>query len=74
MRIKESNKSNTVDFASLDFGDCFLYRNSDHPSQDGLLIKIEREQDAIRLSDGSEYENMCGIQVTPVNAEVQIVG
>ena len=68
MRVRENNEKNTVDFAGLDVGDCFRYKNISNPAENGLLIKINRQQNAVRLSDGSEYENMCGIQVTPVNA------
>ena len=73
MRVKENNEKNTVDFAELHVGDCFRYKNIINSAENGLLIKINRKQNAVRLSDGSEYEDMCGIQVAPVNAEVQII-
>ena len=66
MRVKENNEKNTVEYATLDKGDCFRY-------QGDLLIKTDGSQNAVCLSDGSEYYIMCGEQVTPVNAEVQII-
>lgn len=66
MRVIENNEKNTVDFAELKPGDCFRWGDS-------LLIRTDYEQDAVDLEDGSTYSNMCGDQVTPVNAEVQII-
>ena len=66
MRVRENNEKNTVDFTTLDTGDCFRY-------QGDLLIKTNGNQNAVCLGDGGEYDKMCGEQVTPVNAEVQII-
>ena len=66
MKVRENNEKNIVDYATLNKGDCFRY-------QGYLLIKTDGSQNAVCLSDGSEYDRMCGEQVTPVNAEVQII-
>lgn len=54
-------------FADLEPGDCFRYENT-------ICIKAEFEQDAIVLDSGEVWSNMCGNMVTPVNAEVHIIG
>ena len=64
MNVIENNK-NIVDFAELEPGDCFRWEGS-------LLIKTDYKQDAVDLKNGSVYVDMCGDQVTPVNAEVKI--
>ena len=66
MRILENNEKNTVDFADLDPGDCFRWAGD-------LYVKADYEQDATGLLDGSALSEMCGEQVTPVNAEIQII-
>ena len=63
MRI---NEKNTVDYGDLNAGDCFKAWGK-------LYIKSAFEQGATALKDGEARCNMCGIQVTPVNAEVQII-
>jgi hypothetical protein len=66
MRVKENNKENKVDFATLESGDCFRYCGE-------LLIKTDGNQCATSLEDGGEWDEMCGEMVTLVNAEVQII-
>lgn len=66
MRVKENNEKNTVDFEKLEPGDCFRYGGKLH-------IKSDYEQDSVCLTDGAAHDQMCGNQVTPVNAEVQII-
>lgn len=66
MKILENNEKNTVDFAELDPGDCFRWEG-------GLYIKSDYEQDAVGLGNGHPLAEMCGEQVTPVNAEIQII-
>ena len=66
MRVKGNNEKNTVDFEDLSAGDCFRYEKN-------LYVKSSYSQDAIGLSDGHALCNMCDTQVTPVNAEVQVI-
>ena len=66
MRILENNEKNTVDFAELDPGDCFRWGGN-------LYVKSQCGQEAVGLADGSAQEEMCGSQVQPVNAEIQII-
>lgn len=66
MKVLENNEKNTVDFAELEPGDCFRWDGN-------LYVKSQFEQDAIGLVDGYAMEGMCGSQVQPVNAEVQII-
>lgn len=66
MKILENNEKNTVDFAELDPGDCFRYCGR-------LYVKSAFDQDAIGLVNGEVMAEMCGSQVQPVNAEVQII-
>ena len=66
MKVLGKNEKNTVDFVELDAGDCFQYEGN-------LYVKSEYEQDAVGLTDGHALCDMCGDQVTPVNAEVQII-
>lgn len=66
MRVIENNEKNTVNFTKLKSGDCFRWRGN-------LYVKSECDQEAVGLTDGDALENMCGDQVTPVNAEVQII-
>lgn len=66
MRIKENNEENTVDFAELESGECFRYQRD-------LWVKTDYEQDAVCLQDGNVRADMCGEQITPINAEVQII-
>jgi len=66
MKVLENNEKNTVDFAELDPGDCFRWDGN-------LYVKSSFEQDAIGLVDGDAVAEMCGSQVQPVNAEVQII-
>lgn len=66
MRINENNEENTVDFANLSAGDCFRYYGD-------LCVKSEVEQEAVGLKTGKGFANMCGEQVTPVNAEIRII-
>jgi len=66
MRIKDAKKE-TVDYKELEVGDCFRW-------EDSLLIKTDCGQDAVDLADGSVYSNMCEEEdITPVNAEIQII-
>ena len=66
MRVNWDSKKNTIDFAQLRPGRCFVYGNC-------LYIKCNFAQYGVRLTDGAVCFKMCGIQVTPVNAEVQII-
>ena len=66
MRVNWDSKKNTVDFAQLRPGHCFVYDNC-------LYIKCGFAQQAVRLTDGKVLFHNCGVQVTPVNAEVQII-
>ena len=66
MRVLENNEKNTLDFEELDAGDCFRYAGELH-------IKSDFEQDSVCLNNGIAYDKMCGKQVTPVNAQVQII-
>ena len=66
MKVIENSKENTVDFAKLKPGDCFKWENS-------LLIKTDYKQDAVDLETGAVYENICGEEITPINAEVRII-
>ena len=66
MKILENNEKNTVDFADLDPGDCFRWDG-------GLYVKSNCDQEAVSLVDGYALSEMCGEQVQPVNAEVQII-
>ena len=66
MRIKENKKTNKIDFASLRPGDCF-------EAFGRLYVKSQAEQRATGLETGDARVCMCGIFVTPVNAEVQII-
>ena len=66
MRVIKSNKENKVDFASLRPGDCF-------EAWGELYVKSSADQQATGLSTGQARVSMCGIQVTPVNAEVHVI-
>lgn len=66
MKVKENNEKNTVDYEKLEPGDCFRF-------EDELFIKSDYDQDAVGLKSGHAKCDMCGEQVTPVNAEVQII-
>jgi len=66
MKVIGNNEKNTVDFADLKPGDCFRW-DSD------IYVKSAYGQDAICLDDGFMIQEMCGEQVTPVDAEVRII-
>ena len=66
MKVRKQNEKKTVDFRNLKPGDCF-------EAWDRLYVKSTVGQQATGLEDGDGRVNMCGIQVTPVNAEVQII-
>ena len=66
MRVMENNEKNTVNFTELDPGDCFRYKGQ-------LYVKSDCGQEAVGLLDGDAICSMCDTQVTPVNAEVQII-
>ena len=67
MKVLENNEKNTVDFADLEPGDCFRVRGD-------LWIITDYEQDGVCLSNGEARSEFCGDMVTPVNAEVRIIG
>lgn len=66
MKVRKQNEKRTVDFAILNPGDCFM-------AWDRLYVKSQSEQQATGLENGDARVCMCGIQVTPVNAEIQII-
>lgn len=66
MKIVNSKDDGTVDFETLDEGDCFKW--------DGrLMIKTDVSQDAVCLDNGEILGEMCGDMVTPINAEIRII-
>ena len=67
MKIVKNSKAGKVDFGKLRPGDCF-------EAWGQLYVKSLKDQDATGLENGDARVNMCGIQVTPVNAEVYIIG
>ncbi len=67
MKVRENSEEKTVDFGRLNPGDCFRWN-------DELYIKSDFNQNAVGLNDGHALTDMCGDMVTPVNAEVQILG
>lgn len=66
MRVRENNEKNTVDFGELKPGDCFRFEGD-------LCVKSTHQQNATGLESGDHFYDMCGILVTPVNAEVHII-
>lgn len=66
MKINESKSNETVDFESLDEGQCFRWQNR-------LMIKTDIGQDGVCLDNGEILCDMCDDVVTPVNAEVHII-
>lgn len=66
MKINESKNDGTVDFESLNEGECFRWRGK-------LMIKTDIAQDGVCLCDGEVLCDMCGDMVMPVNAEVRII-
>lgn len=66
MKVIRSNERKEVDFSSLKPGDCF-------EKWDILYVKSEANQQATGLKNGEACVNMCGVYVTPVNAEVHII-
>ena len=66
MKIRTKNEGVIVDFGSLQPGTCFRAWGK-------LYIKSRKDQDATGLTDGEARVNMCGVQVIPINAEVQII-
>jgi len=66
MRVIKGTEKSTVDFVTLKPGDCFEKWGE-------LYIKSQAEQQATGLENGEARVNMCGVYVTPVNAEVQII-
>ena len=66
MKVHWNNKGSTVDFASIRPGRCFEYGSC-------LYIKCNAKQQAVRMTDGAVYDDMCGQQVIPINAEVHII-
>ena len=66
MKVRENNEKSKVDFTNLKPGDCFRAWGS-------LYVKSRKDQDATNLKNGEARVNMCGIYITPVNAEVQII-
>ena len=56
-----------VDFATLKDGDTFLYG----PDNEDLCMKTDSiDQVGFRLDGTGQYEDMCGEEVVPVNAEI----
>ena len=66
MNVIKKSKKSEVDFANLKPGDCFEAWNT-------LYIKSCGGQQATGLKNGEARVNMCGIYVTPINAEVHII-
>lgn len=66
MKIVEKTKRKEVDFSKLKPGDCFKVFGE-------LYVKSAYEQQATGLQTGEARFNMCGIKVTPVNAEIHVV-
>lgn len=63
--VRNEKEIKEVNFADLNPGDCFEHEGD-------LCIKSQYEQDAISLTDGEQYEDMCGDTVILVNAEIHI--
>lgn len=53
-----------VDFAKLNPGDGFLFKEKLH-------IKQDWEQDSLIVETGEAYDNMCGFMVEPVEVEIR---
>lgn len=66
MKVRSSSEKQKVDFATLKPGDCFM-------AWDKLYVKSQSKQQATGLENGDARVCMCGIYVTPVNAEIQII-
>ena len=64
MKILSATKR--VDFADLGPGDCFRWLGH-------LFIKANYKQYAVSLADGCTATDLCGEEVMPVNAEIQII-
>ena len=67
MKIVKNNEKGEVNFAELKVGDCFKDDDGD------LMMKLDKQQKAVDLSDGCVYGNYCGDMVIPVNAEIHII-
>ena len=66
--VDEVTEQKPVKFEDLDTGQCFKWARSGST----VMLKTDCDQDAVDLTDGEYYSNLCDEDVYPVNAEVHI--
>lgn len=67
--VNDAAEQKPVKFEDLDEGQCFKWSKG----ESGIMLKTDCDQDAVDLTDGEYYSDLCGEDVYPVNAEIHIV-